>query len=74
MRCAGKTIYNNFEFKFNQTYFQNERDDAMNRARRSTKTAEKTALQLSEVRQQLTEVKTQLSEAIDYKVMLFNLS
>lgn len=50
---------------------KNERDEAMNRARRSTKNAEKTVQQLSEVKHQLAEVKAQLSEAIDYKVRVF---
>lgn len=45
-----------------------EREEAVQRARRSSKCAEKTAQQLIDARAQLAEVKAQLSEAIDYKI------
>lgn len=45
-----------------------EREEAVQRARRSGKCAEKSAQQLSDARAQLAEVKAQLSEAIDYKI------
>ncbi|XP_021701178.1 coiled-coil domain-containing protein 170 isoform X4 [Aedes aegypti] len=45
-----------------------ERDEAVHRARKNSKNAERTAQQLSEVKAQLVEVKTQLNEASDYKI------
>ncbi|XP_055547280.1 coiled-coil domain-containing protein 170 isoform X3 [Wyeomyia smithii] len=45
-----------------------ERDEAVHRARRNSKNAERTFQQLSEVKHQLAEVKNQLSEASDYKL------
>ncbi|GAB0098460.1 coiled-coil domain-containing protein 170 [Sergentomyia squamirostris] len=47
---------------------QTERDEAVHRARRSTKNAEKNFQQLLEVKAQLAEVKSQLSEAADFKI------
>lgn len=47
---------------------QAERDDAVQRLRRSTKAAERTQQQLIEVKSQLSEVKGQLSEAADHKI------
>lgn len=47
---------------------QTERDEAIHRARRSTKNAEKNFQQLLEVKAQLAEVKSQLSEAADFKI------
>lgn len=47
---------------------QNERDEAVNRARRSTKHAERTGQQLIEAKAQLSELKSQLADAADYKV------
>uniref|UniRef100_A0A1B0CQC2 Putative myosin class ii heavy chain n=1 Tax=Lutzomyia longipalpis TaxID=7200 RepID=A0A1B0CQC2_LUTLO len=47
---------------------QTERDEAIHRARRSTKNAEKNFQQLLEVKAQLAEVKAQLSEAADFKI------
>ncbi|XP_055547276.1 coiled-coil domain-containing protein 170 isoform X1 [Wyeomyia smithii] len=47
---------------------QTERDEAVHRARRNSKNAERTFQQLSEVKHQLAEVKNQLSEASDYKL------
>ncbi|XP_055641110.1 coiled-coil domain-containing protein 170 isoform X3 [Toxorhynchites rutilus septentrionalis] len=45
-----------------------ERDEAVHRARKNSKNAERTAQQLSDVKAQLVEVKTQLNEASDYKL------
>ncbi|XP_052564828.1 coiled-coil domain-containing protein 170 isoform X2 [Culex pipiens pallens] len=45
-----------------------ERDEAVHRARKNSKNAERTAQQLAEVKAQLVEVKTQLNEASDYKI------
>lgn len=47
---------------------QNERDEALCRARRTSKQAERTCQQLIESKAQLAEVKAQLAEASDYKV------
>lgn len=47
---------------------QGERDEALNRARRSAKQAERTSQQLIETKAQLAEVKSQLAEAAEYKV------
>ncbi|XP_058815573.1 coiled-coil domain-containing protein 170 isoform X1 [Topomyia yanbarensis] len=47
---------------------QTERDEAVHRARKNSKNAERTAEQLAEVKAQLVEVKTQLNEASDYKL------
>lgn len=47
---------------------QAERDDAVQRARRCTKAAERAQQQLIEVKSQLSEVKGQLSEAADHKI------
>ncbi|XP_062551412.1 coiled-coil domain-containing protein 170 isoform X5 [Armigeres subalbatus] len=47
---------------------ETERDEAVHRARKNSKNAERTAQQLSEVKAQLVEVKTQLNEASDYKI------
>lgn len=47
---------------------QNERDEAVSRARRSSKHAERTAQQLIEAKAQLSELKSQLADAADYKV------
>lgn len=47
---------------------QNERDEAVHRARRSSKNAERTTQQLIEAKSHLTEVKAQLAEAADYKI------
>lgn len=47
---------------------QAERDDAMQRARRATKTAERAQQQLIEVKAQLGDVKAQLAEAADHKI------
>lgn len=47
---------------------QNERDEALCRARRTSKHAERTGQQLIEAKAQLSEVKAQLAEASDYKV------
>ncbi|XP_055641109.1 coiled-coil domain-containing protein 170 isoform X2 [Toxorhynchites rutilus septentrionalis] len=47
---------------------QTERDEAVHRARKNSKNAERTAQQLSDVKAQLVEVKTQLNEASDYKL------
>ena len=49
-------------------YTQNERDEAIHRARRTVKTAERTAQQLCDAKAQLVEIKAQLAEAADYKV------
>ncbi|XP_062551409.1 coiled-coil domain-containing protein 170 isoform X2 [Armigeres subalbatus] len=51
-----------------KTMLQTERDEAVHRARKNSKNAERTAQQLSEVKAQLVEVKTQLNEASDYKI------
>ncbi|XP_055599448.1 coiled-coil domain-containing protein 170-like isoform X1 [Uranotaenia lowii] len=45
-----------------------ERDEAMHRAKRTSKSAERTAHQLADVKAQLCEVKGQLQEASDYKI------
>ncbi|XP_058451467.1 coiled-coil domain-containing protein 170 isoform X3 [Malaya genurostris] len=45
-----------------------ERDEAVHRARKNSKNAERTAEQLAEVKAQLVEVKSQLNEASDYKL------
>lgn len=47
---------------------QNERDEALSRARRTTKQAERTAQQLIEAKAQLSELKSQLADAADFKV------
>ncbi|XP_055599454.1 coiled-coil domain-containing protein 170-like isoform X3 [Uranotaenia lowii] len=47
---------------------QTERDEAMHRAKRTSKSAERTAHQLADVKAQLCEVKGQLQEASDYKI------
>lgn len=49
---------------------QNERDEAVSRARRASKQAERTAQQLIEAKAQLSELKSQLADAADYKVTL----
>lgn len=51
-----------------KTILQTERDDALTKARRSSKQAERTCHQLNEAKAQLMEVKNQLTEAADYKV------
>ncbi|XP_038111592.1 coiled-coil domain-containing protein 170 isoform X2 [Culex quinquefasciatus] len=51
-----------------KTMLQTERDEAVHRARKNSKNAERTAQQLAEVKAQLVEVKTQLNEASDYKI------
>jgi predicted RNase H-like nuclease (RuvC/YqgF family) len=47
---------------------QTERDEALNRARRTSKHAEKSSHQLLEVKNQLADVKSQLAEAAEYKL------
>lgn len=47
---------------------QTERDEALCRARRNNKHAERASNQLMEVKTQLCDVKSQLAEAADYKV------
>lgn len=47
---------------------QGERDDAMHRARRSAKDADRNAKHLIEAKSQLAEVKSQLAEAADFKI------
>ncbi|KFB49626.1 AGAP007734-PA-like protein [Anopheles sinensis] len=47
---------------------QTERDEAMHKARKNSKQAERTTHQLAEVKSQLAEVKMQLNEASEYKI------
>uniref|UniRef100_A0A182NTI0 Uncharacterized protein n=1 Tax=Anopheles dirus TaxID=7168 RepID=A0A182NTI0_9DIPT len=47
---------------------QTERDEAMHKARKNSKQAERTTQQLAEVKAQLAEVKLQLTEASEYKI------
>ncbi|XP_049278721.1 coiled-coil domain-containing protein 170 isoform X1 [Anopheles funestus] len=47
---------------------QTERDEAMHKARKNSKQAERTTQQLAEVKAQLAEVKMQLTEASEYKI------
>lgn len=47
---------------------QTERDEAMQRARKSAKHLERAQQQLIEVKTQLSEMKSQLAEAADYKI------
>lgn len=47
---------------------QNERDDAICRAKRTSKHAEKTAQQLAEAKAQLAELKSQLIDAAEHKI------
>lgn len=54
-----------FSFK---SFLQTERDEALHRARKNSRHAERTAQQLIEVKAQLAEVKAQLAEAADYKI------
>lgn len=62
--------FSSFEFlSFIQSSFlQTERDEALHRARKNSRHAERTSQQLIEVKAQLAEVKAQLAEAADYKI------
>lgn len=68
-------LVSNFRFDFTELCLislhisnQNERDEAICRAKRSTKQAEKTSQQLIEAKAQIAELKAQLVDAAEHKI------
>ncbi|XP_049278723.1 coiled-coil domain-containing protein 170 isoform X3 [Anopheles funestus] len=61
-------LANHHENHVHGTCDKTERDEAMHKARKNSKQAERTTQQLAEVKAQLAEVKMQLTEASEYKI------
>ncbi|XP_040169803.1 coiled-coil domain-containing protein 170 isoform X3 [Anopheles arabiensis] len=61
-------LANHHEHHIHGTCDKTERDEAMHKARKNSKQAERTTQQLAEVKAQLAEVKHQLTEASEYKI------
>ncbi|XP_061509187.1 coiled-coil domain-containing protein 170 isoform X4 [Anopheles gambiae] len=61
-------LANHHEHHIHGTGDKTERDEAMHKARKNSKQAERTTQQLAEVKAQLAEVKHQLTEASEYKI------
>ncbi|XP_035916181.1 coiled-coil domain-containing protein 170-like isoform X3 [Anopheles stephensi] len=61
-------LANHHENHVHGTCDKTERDEAMHKARKNSKQAERTTQQLAEVKAQLAEVKLQLTEASEYKI------